>query len=526
MQDGATESAIVTPTVQLNINLEHNVLSAAESHDTIVLASLIADEVDNPDDDDSRPPLDVVLVLDCSGSMGGEKMELLKETIDFLVQHLNKKDRMALVSFSSGAQTRVDFTYLNADGKELVRDAVGTLGAGGGTNLSGGLFQGLSLINQLAPRRDGAVAATSCFLLTDGQANAGVQEPSELLRATMGMLESIHTKLSIHTFGYGRGVNSDLLKSITDAADGLYYFIEDNDSVHSAFADCVGGVVSVLAQATEMKLTPEPGVKIVKVHCRDSSHVHDDGSVTVSCGDMSAGETKDVPVQLAIDPNEGPEQPVLHVEVSFLNVKIAKLEKRHEVATVKRSKDTVESAVNVEVDKHRCRVRTASALDKARELGNAGQMAEARQVLEGALSANVASPAHVRGDSLVSGLVNDLREVSQSYSTAERYRMKGRHDTASLAKSHWMQKAAMFSSPSYEDSCCMAEGMSPQYQGCDSYTNRSRTSWRKRSSAAVRARVSKRAAGGGRPPPHDSSVPLSGDATAQKASQAAEPDTK
>ena len=57
--------------------------------------------------------------------------------------------------------------------------------------------------------------------------------------------------------------------------------------------------------------------------------------------------------------------------------------------------------------------------------------------------------------------------------------------------------------------------MSPQYQGCDSYSNRSRAAWRKRSSEAVQARRSKRTDSVGHP----------GDVEAKKTCRDTEPDT-
>jgi Mg-chelatase subunit ChlD len=54
----------------------------------------------------SRVPIDLVCVVDQSGSMSGEKMALLKQTLVYITEQLNDLDRLAIVSFDTAAYDR------------------------------------------------------------------------------------------------------------------------------------------------------------------------------------------------------------------------------------------------------------------------------------------------------------------------------------------------------------------------------------------------------------------------------------
>ncbi len=54
----------------------------------------------------SRVPIDLICVVDQSGSMGGEKINLLKQTLTYITEQLNELDRLAIISFNTTAFDR------------------------------------------------------------------------------------------------------------------------------------------------------------------------------------------------------------------------------------------------------------------------------------------------------------------------------------------------------------------------------------------------------------------------------------
>ena len=89
-----------------------------------------------------RAPLDLVTVLDVSGSMQGAKLNLLKQAMTFVIQNLGPADRLSIISFSSTARRLIRLTRMSNEGVQHALNAVGSLIAGRGTNIAEGLRKG------------------------------------------------------------------------------------------------------------------------------------------------------------------------------------------------------------------------------------------------------------------------------------------------------------------------------------------------------------------------------------------------
>ena len=90
--------------------------------------------------DEVRAPLDLVTVLDVSGSMEGRKLALLKQAMGFVIDNLGPADRLSIVSFSTEASRKIRLTRMSSDGKASAKRAVESLVANGLTNISKGLL--------------------------------------------------------------------------------------------------------------------------------------------------------------------------------------------------------------------------------------------------------------------------------------------------------------------------------------------------------------------------------------------------
>ena len=76
--------------------------------------------------------------------------ELVKASVKFMVEQLKPTDRLAIVAFDTRVDTVLPPTFMTAEGKVMACRAVEGVHAGGGTNLSGGLFEGLELFRRRA----------------------------------------------------------------------------------------------------------------------------------------------------------------------------------------------------------------------------------------------------------------------------------------------------------------------------------------------------------------------------------------
>jgi len=69
----------------------------------------------------------------------------------------------------------------------------------------------------------------------------------------------------VFTFGFGSDHNQGMLKGISDATNGNYFFIQKESDIAEAFADCLGGITSVTCEKMELQVVPAEGVTIKKV---------------------------------------------------------------------------------------------------------------------------------------------------------------------------------------------------------------------------------------------------------------------
>jgi len=87
-------------------------------------------------------------VIDHSGSMGGEKMEMVKNTFRYLLHFLNDQDRLSIVTFDDQVSTLVPLMNTTKQNKDQILSAVSTVQARGGTIINGGFKAAIDILNQ------------------------------------------------------------------------------------------------------------------------------------------------------------------------------------------------------------------------------------------------------------------------------------------------------------------------------------------------------------------------------------------
>jgi Ca-activated chloride channel family protein len=190
-----------------------------------------------------RAPINVALVLDRSGSMSGAPLEAAKAAAARFAGCLAPHDRLSVVAFNDEVDT-IFGPAPGGSGEAL--DAIGRVGAGGSTNLSGGWLKGRTLVGQ------GWVEGTNrVILLTDGQANVGLVEPTRLIGLAHHAAEA---RVSTTCIGFGADFNEDLLESMARAGAGNYWYVESNDQMAEIFDGEIEGLVALAAQNVEIEV--------------------------------------------------------------------------------------------------------------------------------------------------------------------------------------------------------------------------------------------------------------------------------
>jgi Ca-activated chloride channel family protein len=229
----------------------------------------------------------LVVVLDRSGSMQGERLEQAKRALVDVVQRLSPTDSFGLVTFDG--TVRVDVPAgLVTDPSSVVR-RIQAIHAGGSTALGAGLVRGL----EEARRLDAAGARV--LLVSDGHANVGVTDP-DTLGGRVGAMRA--RGITTSTLGVGLGYDESLLSVIARAGAGNEHFAAEADAAAAAIAVECGELAEQRFLSVRLTLAPATGIRGVDV-VNDLPVVPVPGGLQVDLGGMRVDETRSLVVELA-----------------------------------------------------------------------------------------------------------------------------------------------------------------------------------------------------------------------------------
>jgi Ca-activated chloride channel family protein len=177
---------------------------------------------------------DVILVLDTSGSMEGEKMTQARSAARYVVEHLNPDDRFAVVDFNTTVN-RYAPALLPAAEATAAAAHIDTLFAAGGTNISGALLEAAALVGRERP--------TTIIFLTDGLATEGITDTGLLLENVAAALPA---NARLFAFGVGDDVDTTLLDTLAQNHRGATTYVRPGQAIDeavSAFYARVGAPV-------------------------------------------------------------------------------------------------------------------------------------------------------------------------------------------------------------------------------------------------------------------------------------------
>lgn len=208
-----------------------------------------------PNEGPPRAPVNLALVLDRSGSMVGGRIARARQAARMVVERLGPDDILSLVTYDDDVHTLVPATRVGARGPFL--EALEGVKAGGSTALFAGVSRGVAEVRRfLDPARVDRVV-----LLSDGQANLGPSQPSEL-----GRLGAAAAKegISITTIGLGLGYNEDLMARLAIESDGNHGFAESAEDLARFFDAELRDTLSVVAEQVEVHVALGAGVQVVR----------------------------------------------------------------------------------------------------------------------------------------------------------------------------------------------------------------------------------------------------------------------
>jgi Ca-activated chloride channel family protein len=267
----------------LHITAQNDVdVLALETGDTLcVLIEFTAPAM--PDGPTGRPTNTLQVVLDRSGSMGGDRLAGARTALLGLVDRLSPADNVGVVAFDNAVEIVVPAGPLSD--KPAAKRAIAAVEARGNTDLSSGYLRGL----QEARRVAGPSGAT-VLLISDGHANAGVTDP-DTLGAIAG--EARTTGIATSTLGFGLGYDERIMSALARGGAGNELFAEEADTAIALIAGEVDGLLAQTAQAASLLVRMSSHVRGVQV-MNDLPVTTTADGVVAELGSFYAAETRKV----------------------------------------------------------------------------------------------------------------------------------------------------------------------------------------------------------------------------------------
>lgn len=194
---------------------------------------------------------DVILVLDTSGSMEGEKIEQAREALLYVLDHLNPEDRFNIVEFSTGAREYARELQPSTDAADA-QAWVERLGATGGTDINLALLNALDMVEPERP--------TMLLFMTDGLPTEGEVEIERILsNASAAAPDNVR----LFAFGVGDDVDTILLDTLSSDHHGRTTYVRPGQALNEAVSSFYAGITAPVLADVDLSVT---GVEISELY--------------------------------------------------------------------------------------------------------------------------------------------------------------------------------------------------------------------------------------------------------------------
>ncbi|MDA9207925.1 von Willebrand factor type A domain-containing protein [Octadecabacter sp.] len=236
---------------------------------------------------DDRPPLNLVFLIDTSGSMNQpNKLPLLRQSFRLMLDNLRPEDEVAIVTYAGSSTIALEPTA--AENRSTILAALNALTAGGGTNGQGGLEAAYTLAEQMTEDND----VSRVILATDGDFNVGLSDPRGLETYIEDKRDS-GTYLSV--LGFGRGNLQDAtMQALAQNGNGTAAYIDTLSEAQKVLVDNLTGALFPIANDVKIQVEFNPSevaeYRLIGYETRALTR-EDFNNDAVDAGELGAGHS-------------------------------------------------------------------------------------------------------------------------------------------------------------------------------------------------------------------------------------------
>jgi Ca-activated chloride channel family protein len=318
-----------------------------------------------------RPPVDVAIVLDRSGSMGGEKIRLAKQAAERALRLLAPTDRLALVVYDERIDVVVESVAATPEAVNNAIRQLAKIDARGSTNLAEGWLRGCEQV--AAHQTPDALAR--CLLLTDGLANVGITSHDELVAHARELRQR---GIVTSTFGVGSDFDEPLLQAMAQEGAGHFYYIEQAVQIPDFLASELGETLEVVARDVRLDVGGAAGAQVELLSLFTAGSMPQ--GLSCDLGDLVSGQEVQLVFAVTFQPGAVGHEVALDFRLRDRDGRLGEASGR--LAWTRASHEANESqARDREVARAVAEVEAARGRREALEANRAGDFQKARLIL-------------------------------------------------------------------------------------------------------------------------------------------------
>ena len=238
--------------------------------------------------------VDMVIVLDRSGSMKGRKIKDARQAVLELLSSLSAEDRFALVTYSDGVHIASGLSNVTDANRVRMASAVNTIRAGGGTNLGAGLQAGIDIL--ISPSHH--TNAAKVILISDGLANKGLTDVKALSDIAAVAVEK---EFAVSTVGVGVDFNEHLMTAIADQGTGSYYYLENPAAFAEVFQKEFYNTQTAAVTGVKIQIPMNSGITLADA--AGYPITNQNGHLVFYPGNLRSGQTRKLFLTLRVPTN-------------------------------------------------------------------------------------------------------------------------------------------------------------------------------------------------------------------------------